>query len=407
MSDSSDVHAGVRIVSNVVRLPVEPRKPKQRLRILHCLRAPVGGLFRHVRDLARAQAEQGHLTGIICDPNARDPLTESRLLALAPALELGLHKVGMSREIGPSDIRATRAVRRIAEELTVDVVHGHGAKGGAFARLAARGLRKSGCAVACFYTPHGGSLHYDPRSLKGRLFMAAERSLIAATDGLIFESAYAQAMFAEKVGTPACRTRVIHNGLLLDEIASVNTVADASDFLFVGELRMLKGVDVLIDAVGLIRKSRPVTLRIVGAGPDEARFRSQIESAGLQSAITLVGAMPAREAFRLGRALVLPSRAESLPYVALEAAGARLPLIATSVGGIPEIVQGSDTALVPPGDVGKLAEAMEAVLASPIRAVDRACRLQQVILERFSVGQMTADVLQFYASALAPLRAAG
>ena len=86
--------------------------------------------------------------------------------------------------------------------------------------------------------------------------------------------------------------------------------------------------------------------------------------------------MPAREAFRLGRVLVMPSRAESLPYVALEAAGAGLPLIATDVGGMPEIVAGTDTALVAPGDAAALAEAMSSALASPLRAADRAAHLQ-------------------------------
>ena len=60
--------------------------------------------------------------------------------------------------------------------------------------------------------------------------------------------------------------------------------------------------------------------------------------------------MPAREAFRLGRTLVVPSRAESLPYIVLEAAAAGLPLLASDVGGIPEIVAGTDTDLLPPGD---------------------------------------------------------
>ena len=68
--------------------------------------------------------------------------------------------------------------------------------------------------------------------------------------------------------------------------------------------------------------------------------------------------MPAREAFALGRALVVPSRAESFPYIVLEAAAAGLPLLATNVGGIPEIVSGTDTALLPPEDADALAQAM-------------------------------------------------
>ena len=91
--------------------------------------------------------------------------------------------------------------------------------------------------------------------------------------------------------------------------------------------------------------------------------------------------MPAREAFRLGRALVVPSRAESFPYIVLEAAAAGLPMLATDVGGIPEIVAGTDTALLPPEDDVALAEAMLRVLDDPAAAQARAAarRLQQAV----------------------------
>ncbi len=82
----------------------------QRFRIIHCLRAPVGGLFRHVRDLAVEQASRGHEIGVVWDASSKDPLTEERLAALAPRLALGLLNIGMSRDIGLSDLTATRAV---------------------------------------------------------------------------------------------------------------------------------------------------------------------------------------------------------------------------------------------------------------------------------------------------------
>lgn len=384
----------------VVRLA--PSRERARWRILHCLRAPVGGLFRHVRDLAREQAARGHDVAVLCDLNATDPLTEQRLAELAPHLSLGLHKVAMSREIGFSDLAAVRATRRIAGRLSIDVIHGHGAKGGAYARLATRGRGAGDAGLARFYTPHGGSLHYDPASLKGRLFMAAERRLLARTDGLIFESQYAAETFAAKVGQPPCPFRVIHNGVLPAELRTVEPDADAADFLFVGELRHLKGVDVLLDAMAILARQRPVSALIVGAGPDAAEFRQQADRLALAEVVRFAGAMPAREAFRLGRALVMPSRVESLPYVALEAAGAGMPLIASAVGGVPEIVDGTDTELVPPGDAGQLARAMATVLDSRLHAADRAGRLQRRVADRFSVARMTDGVLEFYSAARSP-----
>jgi glycosyltransferase involved in cell wall biosynthesis len=371
-----------------------------RFRILHCLRAPVGGLFRHVRDLAREQTQRGHAVGLVCDASTSDPLTEGLLADLEADLELGIARLPMPREPGFADFAAVRATHEIADTAAADVLHGHGAKGGAYARLAAAKLRRSGRAVAAVYTPHGGSLHYHPKSLKGRFFMAAERLLARWTDGILFESAYAARVYANHVGEPACPLRVVHNGLRPDELTPVEPADDARDFIFIGELRLLKGIDLLIEAVGMLCKERPCRVTIVGAGPDGDRFRDDVARRGLARDVAFPGAMPAREAFRLGCALVMPSRAESLPYVALEAAGAGLPLIATDVGGVSEIVSGTDTPLVRPCDPIALADAMRAVLNNADLARERADRLRAVVGQRFSVAGMTDGVLGCYADAV-------
>lgn len=370
-----------------------------KLRILHCFRAPVGGLFRHVRDLAREQAARGHDVGLLCDAAGNDALTSGHLDALAPCLSLGIARVAMPREVGLADVAATVATRRIASAMRVGVLHGHGAKGGAYARLAAAAMRRRGIEVQAFYTPHGGSLHYHPSSLKGRLFMAAERGLSRYTDGLLFESAYAAGIYGARVGPPPCPVRIVHNGIRTEELEPVEAAADAADFVFVGELRLLKGVDLLIEAAARINADRPCRVVIVGAGPDADRFRADVAARGLADCITLSGAMPARAAFTLGHVLVMPSRAESLPYVALEAAGAGLPLIATRVGGVPEIVEGTNTPLVPPDDAAALADAMRSALDEPARWHARARRLRRHVAERFSVATMSEAVLGFYAAA--------
>ncbi|MFM9938455.1 MAG: glycosyltransferase family 4 protein [Hyphomicrobiaceae bacterium] len=372
----------------------------RRFRIIHCLRAPVGGLFRHVRDLAMAQASRGHAVGVVCDSSAKDPLTESHLAALAPHLSLGLHQVAMSRDIGPSDLRATRCVSDLAATHAADILHGHGAKGGAYARFAGQKLARSGRPVGVFYTPHGGSLHYDPASLVGRAYMAAERHMARLTSGIIFESAYSERVFRAKIGEPTCMRRVIHNGIQPAELEPVTTAPDAAELLFIGELRKLKGVDVLLQALAEVRRSQPCRLVIVGAGPDATEFRALAQSLGLDDAVHFAGAMPARQAFALGRALVMPSRAESFPYVALEGAGAGLPLIASDVGGVPEIVAGTDTKLVLPGDVGALSAALSDVIRDPDAARARAERLRAEVGRRFSVAAMTDGVLGFYDDAM-------
>lgn len=369
---------------------------QQGFRIIHCLRAPVGGLFRHVRDLAIEQAARGHAVGVVCDSSSHDPLTAERLAALAPHLELGLHRVAMSRDLGLSDFTATRAVHDLVLASRADVLHGHGAKGGAYARFASQKLSRSGRAVAAFYTPHGGSLHFDPASLVGRAYMAAERHMARMTSGIIFESAYSERVFRTKVGAVPCPHRVIHNGIAPAELVPVQPAADAAEFLFVGELRRLKGVDVLLQALAQVRRSHPVRAVIVGAGPDDAAFRAEADTLGLGKAVTFAGAMPARQAFALGRVLVMPSRAESFPYVALEAAAAGLPLLASNVGGMPEIVAGTGVELVQADDVTALARSLEAAILAPDGISENADRLRQQVATRFSVSAMTDGVLAFY-----------
>jgi glycosyltransferase involved in cell wall biosynthesis len=378
-------------------------RASERYRILHCLRAPVGGLFRHVCDLSAEQARRGHAVGVVCDAVASDPLTEARLRGLEQHLALGLFRTRMSRELGPSDISAYFAIRHHAFKTGFDVIHGHGAKGGAYSRLVARALKRAGLGVVSGYTPHGGSLHYRPTSVAGRIYMHLERRLAGATDALLFESAYSAERYVAQVGPSACAARVIPNGVGPDDFTASRANRDAADFLFVGELRRLKGIDVMLNALARVRQARTVSAVVVGAGPDAAALEDETSRLGLDDIVSFRHPMPARDAFRLGRVLVVPSRAESFPYIVLEAAAAGLPILATNVGGIPEIVSGTDTALLPAEDVDALAQAMLDVLDRPGAAQSNALQLRAAVGRRFTVAAMTDAVLELYASVMRPV----
>jgi glycosyltransferase involved in cell wall biosynthesis len=368
----------------------------RKLNILHVLRAPVGGLFRHVVDLTRGQAARGHRVGLIADANTGGARADALLAELGPALALGVTRVPMSRQIGASDIAATRHVGRRAADAGADVLHGHGAKGGAYARLA-----RAGGAIRV-YTPHGGSLHYRWSTPSGLLYLSLERALTARTDLFLFESAYGRDVFAAKIGAPRALVRVVHNGVTAAEFAPVAPAANTADLVFVGELRHLKGVDVLIEALAfLAREGRRASAAIVGEGPDRAAFESLVVARGLEGHVRFTGAMPARQAFALGRHLAVPSRAESLPYIVLEAAAAAVPLIATRVGGIPEIFGPDADLLVAPDDVPALAAAIRAALDDPAQGRPAAARLQARIRAEFSAETMTDGVLAAYVQALA------
>jgi len=362
------------------------------LKILHVLRSPVGGLFRHVIDLARAQATRGHQVGIVADSSTGGARADAAFETLEGQLALGLTRVPMSRHVGLSDLSAQRHVVRRVRETAADVLHGHGAKGGAYARLCGGAVR--------VYTPHGGSLHYSRSSPVGLLYLTLEQVLMRRTELFLFESGYGRGVFTAKVGRPAALVRVVHNGVTADEFVEIKPQTDSTDVVFIGELRMLKGVDVLLDALAQLSRERQITATIVGDGPDAAQFRAQAERLGLSSAVRFLPPMPARDAFRLGRLFVAPSRAESLPYIVLEAAAAAVPMITTKIGGIPEIFGPQATSLIVPDDPGALAHAIAAALGEPAQLRNEALTLRARVQAEFSADAMADAVLAAYREAL-------
>ena len=366
----------------------------RKLRILQVMRAPVGGLFRHVADLTRALAAEGHAVGLVVDSLANDAQTESKLTALLPHASLGIHRFAMPRVLGRGDLVTPLGVRKLAKSLDIDILHGHGAKGGFYARLARLG---GGKAVA-LYTPHGGVLHFSRSSRSGRIFHWLERQLMAQTAAIIFESQYARTTYATLIGEPTCPVEVIHNGLTPDEFVPVHADTNAADFVFVGELRDLKGIHVLADAlVGVTRPDgTPATLLLAGDGPDRTALVEQIARLGLTARVALPGAQPARAMFARGYVALVPSLAESLPYVVLEAAAARLPVISTRVGGIPEIYGPTAHSLVPAGDPVALRAAMQAALDDPAAAQREMLQRLAYIEEHFSLANMAGRISALY-----------
>ena len=373
------------------------------LNILHVLRAPVGGLFRHVVDLSREQAARGHRVGIVADSSTGGERAEVMLKALEPSLALGLTRIAMGRQLGPGDVFAIGHVRRRARDTSADVIHGHGAKGGAYARLTfghSRAVRA--------YTPHGGSLLFGHDTFAGKFYLTTERLLMLRGDLFLFESAFSAEMFRTKIGTPRGLVRVVHNGVSRQEFEPVVTQPDATDLIFLGELRHLKGIDVLIEAIARLRRDgRPVTATLVGSGPDRDMFHSQVEALGLNDLIRFKPAMPGPEALQLGRIMVVPSRFESLPYVVLEAAAGGVPLIATKVGGIPEIFGPQAAALVAPDDVAGLGKAIVNTLDGGPATRAAAAQLRDRVKASFSIEPMVDGVLDGYQAALETLRQDG
>jgi glycosyltransferase involved in cell wall biosynthesis len=367
------------------------------LKIVHVLRAPLGGLFRHVIDLVQGQAARGHHVGLILDSTTGGARAEAVLRELTPCLALGYERVAIPRELSLRDLPALRRVMRRIDELAPDVLHGHGAKGAALVRLAPNVTGKVRA-----YTPHGGSLVYSPGTVSGGFYRTLERLLNFRTDLFLFESTYAADLFRDKIDSPRGMVRVVRNGVSSAEFDPVVVQSDATDFVCVGELRPVKAIDILIEAIAILKQSgHPVTATVVGEGPDEAKLKALVRERGLVDEVRFVGFQPARVAFSMGRMLVIPSRAESLPYVVLEATAAGLPVIGTKVGGVPEIFGPDSDSLVPPDDIPALVTAMRAATIDPTAANGVAQHIRARVRAEFSVDRMVDGGLAAYREALA------
>jgi glycosyltransferase involved in cell wall biosynthesis len=377
--------------------PPQAGSAQTSLKILHLLRAPLGGLFRHVMDVANGQIERGHRVGLIVDSMTGGARADAILAELAPRLALGIQRVPIARELRPHDFHALWRISRRIKELAPDVLHGHGAKGAALARLtpAAAGAIRA-------YTPHGGSLVYCPGTLGGGFYRTIERILNPHTDLFLFESSYIAELYRTVVAPPRAMVRVVRNGIAEAEFEPAVPRPDATDIVCVGELRPVKAIDVLIEALAILQHSgRRVTATIAGEGPDAAKLQAQAHRLGIADQIRFIGHCPARSAFTMGRILVIPSRAESLPYVVLEAAAAGLPIIATDVGGVPEIFGPRASQLIPPDDIAALIGAITAALDDPAEMRAGAQVLKSRVRSEFSLWTMVEANLAAYRDAIA------
>ena len=146
------------------------------------------------------------------------------------------------------------------------VLHGHGAKGAALARLT-----PSAPNAIRVYTPHGGSLVYRPGTLAGGVYRTLEWLLKWRTDLFLFESSYIAGLFRAEIGRPPGIVRVVHNGVGDAEFAPIVPRPDATDIICLGELRPVKAFDVLIEALAILKgNGQRVSATIAGEGPDEA-----------------------------------------------------------------------------------------------------------------------------------------
>ncbi len=350
---------------------------------------PSGGPVSHLRYLAPHLLETGIQIEVVCG-------TEAVRRAFAD-LDVPASVVPLRSKY---DVRGARA---LAAALNVDVVHTHDRRAGLYGRLLGRAV---GAKVV--HTLHGlpeeiavrlgrpgvRRAHGVTRSREAWLlhgYLGLER-LFSRLGPLVVPSR-AMADFLAGRGFRRERLRVIPSGIDLRN-AEPRPARDPYVLGTATILHSLKGTDVLIDACA--RAKSRIELQIYGTGEWLEPMRARAARLGLE--VTFHGEIAdAREAIDALDGFVLPSRAENLPISLLEAMASAVPVIATRVGGVPELVEdGVNGLVVPAEDPDALAAAIDALVADPERRARLARAGAATVATTFDAAKVAGRLAQLY-----------
>lgn len=316
-------------INIMIETPVRASQMNKKV-VVQILRAPIGGIRKHVYDiLENTSADAYRYIFITNMDDADSPLPQLRNLEL----------FNLNIQEKPS-LRDLLNMIRIYFHLygaNVDVVHGHGAKGGLYARIVSYLLR-----AKCIYTPHGGSLHRVHGKVKNMLYDAVEIFLVPFTDIFLFESNYSQNVFFQNIANVSPRSMVNYNGIELPSSRARHQyrAGEKLKLASFGLLRNLKGHDIAIEALALLRKHEiPFSYSIYGMGEELNNLQQLIARHMLQDSITIHEYTNDVSGEMLKYDLILhPSRFESFGYVPVEAMALKIPVIASQEGGLKEVI---------------------------------------------------------------------
>ena len=353
--------------------------------------AEVGGAQTCVAQLLPSLVKHFEVTVAAYGPG---PLREAAASAGARSIELR----NVRRNLGPRDVLGLFELVRLMLRERPDIVHAHSSKAGVLARLAAALSR----VPVILFTAHGWAYKAE-EGLRSRVYLYADRVVARWTTTVVCVS---ETERREGLAAGTCRrdsTVVIRNGVDAGLFAAhTRAAADRPLLVSIGRLKDPKDFRTLLRAVALLRDV-PFDAKIVGDGPDRALLETEIDRLGLRDTVELVGErndVPAILA--AADCFVLASTSEGLPLSILEAMAAGLPVVASAVGGVHEVVTDNVTGfLVPPREPEALAAPLAGLLRDPDLRERLGAAARADVKARFSVSRVQEEHLALYRRLLA------
>ena len=367
------------------------------IRVLLACQPLHSGVPHHVLDLVRSLDPARFQLALACP-------RESVLWDELEGSGVELHAISPAREPRPADLRTFATLVRLVR--SADVVHGHSAKAGFLVRLAAA---VTGRRSTCVFTPHGWSF-WSAGGATGRFYVSLERLAAHWCRTIVTLSADERdAGLAAGVGSGADYV-VIPNGIDLARFARAPEPV-AGRVLVVGRFAPPKRHDLVLRAFPEVHERFPGSeLWFVGDGDDRPAAERLAAELGVQDATRFLGVREdVPELISQAAVVALASDYEGCPLSLIEAMAAGVPVVATSVGGVPEVVRDGVTGiLAEPGSVGGLVRGLAQLLGDGERAAELGRAGRELAHERFSREQMAAATAEVYERVVAmsrPIRA--
>ena len=374
------------------------------VRVLQLVTQARGGPVDHAVDHAVELARLGHESHLVV-PHlvSQDDPPDDRLAATAD-LGVHVHAAGITSKV---DLAGNHAFAEVVARVRPDVIHLQDRRAGLVGRLLA--VRRG---VPSVYTLHGvpdefarlvpGNLAVAPAGVRDRWqYLWLERLLARAPRSIVVTPCDAMAQYAhEHVGVPVDRVRTVPNGVGPKWLSGSGrprpTLAGRSvRATWLGVMQPVKRVPDLVRAAARVPD---LELELVGDGPERGRIERTVAAAGSTDRVHFAGYRPdPRPCLRDTDIAVLSSAAEACPMALLQAMACGVPVVATRVGGVPEIVRsGVDGILVDPGAEDQLVAALSMLTSDPAlrRRLGRAGRRR--VEERFDVRTSARSLLTIY-----------
>lgn len=367
----------------------------QKIKVLQVVGDPVGGIRKHVHDILDGMNDEFDF--VYVSSKNGDKTFYSEIGSITKNIEQH-YELHISKKPAITDIRNIITIYKLIKQHNISVVHGHGAKGGLYARLAGR---LAGCKV--IYTPHGGVVHNMFNPLLDRIYKFVEKYLCRFTDLLIFESHYTANSFDDKFGCKKVKVLVNYNGIKIPTTQSIQPNKMIGSLVkrigVFGMMREEKGQDLAFDAVKrLIKDGINIELHFFGDGPLKEILESQCKKEKLTESIFFHGEVSNVYENMMNMDFVLiPSRFESFGYVAVEALSLKKSLICSNRGGLSEIANDENAFIFSPEKQENIQTAIQqAILATEVELNIKRQLGVEYVSKTFSLDKMYSSLQESY-----------